>query len=152
MSLNQVDRQILSLLQEDASLSTAEIADKVGLSQSPCWRRIAKLEQDGYIKTKVALLDEKLLGFDMLVYAHVRLSNHGRNNLSEFEKLIMSYDEVTECYTMAGTMDFMLRIISKGIEGYEQFVRDNLLKLEFVQEVHSNVTMTCVKRTTALPL
>ncbi|KZN30927.1 MULTISPECIES: Lrp/AsnC family transcriptional regulator [Pseudoalteromonas] len=152
MSLNQVDRQILALLQQDASLSTAEIADKVGLSQSPCWRRIAKLEQDGFIKGKVALLDEKQLGFDMLVYAHVKLSNHGRNNLAEFEKLIMSYDEVTECYTMAGTMDFMLRIISKGIEGYELFVRDNLLNLEYVQEVHSNVTMTCVKRSTALPI
>ena len=96
MSLNHVDRQILALLQQDASLSTAEIADKVGLSQSPCWRRIAKLEQDGYIKSKV--------------------------------------------------------IISQGIEGYEHFVRDNLLSLEYVQEVHSNVTMTCVKRSTALPL
>ena len=152
MSLNNVDRQILALLQQDASLSTAEIADKVGLSQSPCWRRIAKLEQDGYIKSKVALLDEKKLGFYMLVYAHVRLSNHGKKNLAEFEKLILSYDEVTECYTMAGTMDFMLRIISQGIEGYEHFVRDNLLSLEYVQEVHSNVTMTCVKRSTALPL
>lgn len=152
MSLNQVDRQILSLIQKDASLSTAEIADKVGLSQSPCWRRISRLEQEGYIKGKVALLEPKKLGFDMLVYAHVRLSSHGRNQLGEFEELIMSYDEVTECYTMAGTMDFMLRIISKGIEGYEQFVRDKLLSLEYVQEVHSNVTMTCVKRSTALPL
>ena len=86
MSLNQVDRQILALLQQDASLSTAEIADKVGLSQSPCWRRIAKLEQDGYIKGKVALLDEKKLGFDMLVYALVRLSNHGRTTLAELER------------------------------------------------------------------
>jgi Lrp/AsnC family transcriptional regulator len=75
-----------------------------------------------------------------------------KKNLAEFEKLIMSYDEVTECYTMAGTMDFMLRIISQGIEGYEHFVRDNLLSLEYVQEVHSNVTMTCVKRSTSLPL
>jgi len=98
------------------------------------------------------LFRSKKLGFDMLVYAHVRLSNHGRTNLAEFERLILSYDEVTECYSMAGTMDFMLRIISKGIEGYEQFVRDNLLNLEFVQEVHSNVTMTCVKRSTSLPL
>jgi Lrp/AsnC family transcriptional regulator len=152
MSLNQVDRQILSLIQKDASLSTAEIADKVGLSQSPCWRRISRLEQEGYIKGKVAILEPKKLGFDMLVYAHVRLSSHGRDHLSEFEALIQSYDEVTECYTMAGTMDFMLRIISKGIEGYEQFVRDKLLSLEYVQEVHSNVTMTCVKRTTSLPI
>lgn len=152
MSLNQVDRQILALLQKDASLSTAEIADKVGLSQSPCWRRIARLEQEGYITNKVALLDPKLLGFDMLVYAHVRLSSHGRAQLAQFEELIMSYDEVTECYSMAGTMDFMLRIISKGIEGYEHFVRDKLLCLDYVQEVHSNVTMTCVKRSTALPL
>ncbi len=152
MSLNQVDRQILALIQKDASLSTAEIADKVGLSQSPCWRRISRLEQEGYIKGKVAILEPKKLGFDMLVYAHVRLSSHGRNQLGQFEELIMSYDEVTECYTMAGTMDFMLRIISKGIEGYEQFVRDKLLSLDYVQEVHSNVTMTCVKRSTALPL
>ncbi len=152
MSLNQVDRQILSLLQQDSSLSTAEIADKVGLSQSPCWRRISRLEQEGYIQGKVAILDAKKLGFDMLVYAHVRLSDHSRDRLAEFEKIIMSCDEVTECYTMAGTMDFMLRIISKGIEGYEHFVRDNLLNLPYVQEVNSNVTMTCVKRSTSLPL
>ncbi|MBU2968588.1 MULTISPECIES: Lrp/AsnC family transcriptional regulator [unclassified Pseudoalteromonas] len=152
MSLNQVDRQILSLLQQDASLSTAEIADKVGLSQSPCWRRISRLEQEGFINGKVALLDPKMLGFDMLVYAHVRLSDHSSDKLAEFERLIMSYEQVTECYSMAGTMDFMLRIISKGIEGYEHFVRDNLLCLDYVQEVHSNVTMTCVKRTTSLPL
>lgn len=152
MSLNQVDRQILSLLQQDASLSTAEIAERVGLSQSPCWRRISRLEQEGFIKNKVALLDEKKLGFDMIVYAHVRLTTHGRNQLAEFESLIMSYDEVTECYSMAGTMDFMLRIIAQGIGSYEQFVRNNLLALEYVQEVHSNVTMTCVKRSTALPL
>ncbi len=152
MSLNQVDRQILALLQQDASLSTAEIADKVGLSQSPCWRRIARLEQEGYIKGKVAVLDPKMLGFDMCVYAHVRLAGHGKKQLDEFEKLVMSHDQVTECYSMAGTMDFMLRIIAKGIDGYERFVRDHLLSLDFVQEVNSNVTMTCVKRSTALPL
>jgi Lrp/AsnC family transcriptional regulator len=152
MSLNQVDRQILSLIQRDASLSTAEVADQVGLSQSPCWRRISRLEEEGYIQAKVALLDPKRLGFDMIVYAHVKLSDHSRNKLAKFEELILSYDEVTECYTMAGTMDFMLRIVSKGIEGYEHFVRDKILSLDFVQEVHSNVTMTCVKRTTALPL
>lgn len=152
MSLNQVDRQILSLIQRDASLSTAEVADQVGLSQSPCWRRISRLEEEGYIQAKVALLDPKKLGFDMIVYAHVKLSDHSRNKLAKFEELILSYDEVTECYTMAGTMDFMLRIVSKGIEGYEHFVRDKILSLDFVQEVHSNVTMTCVKRTTALPL
>ena len=150
MSLNQVDRQIQHCCNRMRFIDRRNSRSSRPFPM-PCWRRIARLEQEGYIKGKVALLDELLIGFDMLVYAHVRLSNHGRDQLADFEKLIMSYDEVTECYTMAGTMDFMLRIISKGIEGYEQFVRDHLLSLPYVQEVHSNVTMTCVKRSTALP-
>ncbi len=100
--LSPIDRKILRLLQHDASLSAAEIAERVELSQSPCWRRIHRLQEDGVIERTVALLSTQKLGLSMTVFVEVKLSGHGRRYLAEFEEAIIGHPEVLECYTMAG--------------------------------------------------
>ncbi|UVJ42349.1 Lrp/AsnC family transcriptional regulator [Pseudomonas sp. LS1212] len=150
--LSSLDRKILRLLQHDADLSAAEIAERVELSQSPCWRRIHRMQEEGLIERKVALLNPKKLGLNMTVFVNVKLSGHGRRHLAEFEEAITGYPEVLECYTMAGNMDFMLKVVTQDIASYERFLRDHLLQKPHVQEAYSNIAMSEVKRTTELPL
>ncbi|GLZ87821.1 AsnC family transcriptional regulator [Metapseudomonas resinovorans] len=151
-TLSPIDRKILRLLQHDADLSAAEVAERVELSQSPCWRRIHRMQEEGLIERKVALLNPKLLGFSITVFVNIKLSAHGRNNLTEFEEAIVGYPEVLECYTMAGGSDYLLKVVAKDIASYERFLRDQLLQRPHVLEAHSNIAMSEVKRTTELPL
>ncbi|ASP38804.1 AsnC family transcriptional regulator [Bacterioplanes sanyensis] len=148
----KIDKKILAILQQDATLSVAEVANQVGLSQSPCWRRINRLEQAGLIRRRVALLDAQKLGLGVVVFVNVRLSGHADQSLREFEEAICAFPEVTECYTMTGSMDFHLRILVKDIQGYERFFRDHLSQMPAVREVHSSVAITQLKYTTELPL
>lgn len=151
-SLSPVDRKILRLLQRNADLSAAEVAEKVELSQSPCWRRIHRMQEDGLIERKVALLNHKLLGFSITVFVDIKLSAHGRSNLEEFESAVVGYPEVLECYTMAGGSDYLLKVVARDISGYERFLRDHLLQRPHVQEAHSHIAMSVVKCSTELPL
>lgn len=151
-NLDKTDRQILAFLQRDHRLSAAEIAEKVGLSQSPCWRRINRLQEEGYITGAVATLDRKKLGLKVVVFVHVKLSMHGWNMLNEFEEAIVSFEEVLECWTISGGMDFTLRVVTKDIDSYENFLRRKLLQLPHIKEAQSHFTMTEVKNTTELPL
>ena len=151
-SLDPIDRQILRVLQEDASLSGAEVAKRVGLTPSPCWRRIQRLEQEGVIRRRVALLDPDRLALGIVVFASVKLSAHGRQALPRFEAAVRDYPEVLECYTVSGGVDFLLRVVTRDVHDYEAFLRDRLLQLPEVAEVHSRIAITQVKYTTALPI
>ncbi|UUX98085.1 Lrp/AsnC family transcriptional regulator [Sphingomonas sp. J315] len=150
--LDSHDRRILRVLQEDASLSTAAVAEAVGLSPSPCWRRIDRLEREGYIKRRVALLDRRKIGLRAQVFALVKLNAHGRANLDEFAASIHELPEVLECYVLMGTVDFMLRVVAADIEAYEQFFFEKLSRLPGVQEINSTVALSEIKSTTALPV
>jgi Lrp/AsnC family transcriptional regulator len=150
--LDRFDRDILALLQEDASRSAAEIGARIGLSQSPCWRRIRALTTGGFIRRTVALLDRQRLGLDVLVFAMVKLNAHGRRSLPAFAEAIQQHPEVQECFTLMGEMDFLLRIVTRDIHAYERFFFETLSQLPGVQEVHSNIAMSEMKSTTALPL
>ena len=152
ISIDPIDRQILAALQEDAGLSGAQIAAMVGLSVSPCWRRIQRLETLGAIRRRVALLDPHALGLDVVVFASVKLSAHGRQALPRLEAAVREFPEVMECYTVSGGVDFLLRVVTEDIHRYEEFLRDRLLQLPEVAEVHSRIAITQVKYTTALPL
>ena len=152
ISVDPIDQQILAALQEDAGLSGAEIASKVGLSVSPCWRRIQRLESLGVIRCRVALLEPQALGLDVVVFASVKLSAHGHQALPRFESAVREFPEVMECYTVSGGVDFLLRVVTEDIHRYEEFLRDRLLQLPEVAEVHSRIAITQVKYTTALPL
>jgi len=150
--LSITDREILKLLQVDADMPVAEIAARVGLSASPCWRRIARLQKDGYIERKVAVLNGKRLGLGLVVFANVKLAKHQSSLLREFEQAIVAYPEVTECYTMTGNMDYLLRIVTADIQSYEKFLREHLSQMPAVVEVHSSIAITEIKYSTQLPL
>lgn len=152
MKIDPIDRQILELLQRDASLSVAEIAERINLSQPPCWRRIKKLEESGHIERRVALLNRKKLGLNVVIYTEVKLTANGRQAIGEFEKKIRSFPEVTECYVMLGQSDFLLRIVTEDVERYEVFFKKHLSQLPGVQEITSSVALSEVKYTTELPL
>jgi Lrp/AsnC family transcriptional regulator len=146
------DRRILLLLQEDASLTTGEIAERVGLSPSPCWRRIKQLRESGAIKRAVTLLDPRALGFNVMVMASVRLSRHSAENIEAFEEKVQELPEILECHAMSGERDFVLRIVARDIESYHQFVRRRLIHLPSVAAVNSSFMMKQVKYSTALPI
>ena len=126
LNLDAQDVAILRLLQRDASLSSTAIAERLNMSQSPCWRRINRLQQEGLIQREVALLDRRGLGMDVVVFATINLTSTGRQNLMAFEQEIVQHTEVMECYTMTGIWDYMLKIVTRDIRHYEEFVRNTL--------------------------
>lgn len=150
--LDAVDARILELLQQDASLSIAEIADRVGLSSSPCWRRIERLKKAGVITKQVTLLDREKLGLGFEVFASVKLTVPSRENLEKFERAVANWPEVVDCATVTGAVDYMLRIITIDMHGYDDFLRDKMLALGLVSDVQSRIVMRVAKRTTATPL
>ena len=150
--LDRYERMILRVLQQDASLSMAAIAEQVGLSQTPCYRRIERLEREGVIKARVALVDRAKVGLHAHVFAQVKLNAHGRANLDEFTSAIQGLPEVLECYVLMGTVDFMLRIVTRDIQAYERFFFDKLSQLPGIQEINSTVALSEIKATTALPI
>lgn len=150
--LDEFEKKILRELQRDASLTTAELADRVGLSPSPCWRRIDRLQRDGFIKRRVALVDRRAIGLNAHLFAQIKLNAHGRANLDEFSKAIHAFPEVLEAYVLIGGMDFMLRIVAKDIDAYERFFFDRLSKLDGIQEIQSTIALSEIKSTTELPV
>jgi len=150
--LDRYEKRILALLQQDASLSVAAVAEKVGLSSSPCWRRMDRLEREGFIKRKVALVDRKKIGLNAQIFAQIKLNAHGRANLDEFTAAIRAFPEVLECYVLMGSVDFLIRVVATDIEAYERFFFDRLSQLPGVQEVNSTVALSEIKATTELPI
>lgn len=151
-SLDPFEIKIIRELQRDASLTTAQIAERVGLSPSPCWRRIDRLERDGIIKKRVAVIDRRKVGFNAHIFAQVRLNAHGRANLDDFSQAIRNFPEVLDAYVLMGTTDFMLRIVTRDIEAYERFFFEKLSKLDGVQEITSTVALSEIKSTSELPI
>ena len=151
-TLDDAERRILRVIQEEADLPIATIAERVGLSPSPCWRRIDRLERDGIIRKRVTLLDRRAVGLNTHVFAQVKLNAHGRAHLDEFADAIRGFPEVLECYVLMGPVDFMMRVVTPDIEAYERFFFDKLSRLPGVQEVVSTVALSEIKSTTVLPV
>jgi Lrp/AsnC family transcriptional regulator len=152
MKLTSTDISILALLQQDASLTAAEIAEQVNLSASPCWRRINRLEKEGLIEKKVALLDSEKLGLGLVVFARIRLSKNDEVSLLSFEERVRGFAEVVECYTVTGSADYFLKIVTRDIKHYDRFLRRHLIQIPLVRDINSNVAVTRIKYTTELPL
>jgi Lrp/AsnC family transcriptional regulator len=152
IEIDKVDKEILRLLQQDASLSAAAIGERIGLSQSPCWRRIQRLREEGLILGREMRFDRKKLGFDIMVFAQVKLTAHGRSKVPEFARTIREFPEVQECHLVLGNIDFLLRILVRDIDEYERFFFDKLSHLPEIQEVHSNIVLSEIKYTSELPI
>ena len=152
MDLTQIDIKILALLQQDASLTAAEIAAQVNLSPSPCWRRINRLEREGFIERKVALLNAEKLGLGLVVFSRISLEKNDEASLHDFEERVRRFPEVIECYTVTGSADYFLKIVTRDIKHYDRFLRRYLIQIPLVRDVSSNVAVTQIKYTTGLPL
>ena len=150
--LDSVDARILDLIQHDASLSVAEIAERVGLSSSPCWRRIKRLEDVGIVQRRVTLLDREKLGLDFEVYCTVKLSLPTKENLDTFEQAVNRWPEVVQCATVTGAADYELRIVTRDMHAFDDFLRDKMLSLGLVSNIESRIVIRAVKNSTAVPL
>jgi len=151
-TLDPIDARILDILQQDAGLAVAEVADRVGLSASPCWRRIKRLEDAGLIRKRVTLLNAARLGLDFEVYAIVKLNLPSSDNLDAFEAAVAKWPEVVQCATITGREDYVLRIITSDMHAFDRFLREKLLTLGIVSDCESHIVTRGVKDETALPL
>ena len=149
--LDAIDRKILMVLQEDASLSVAEIGERVGLSSTPCWKRIQRLEADGVILRRVALVDQNKIGLGITVFVSVESSDHSEAWLKKFAQAVSLMPEVMEFYRMAGDVDYMLRVVVPDIAGYDAFYK-RLIAAVPLKNVTSRFAMEKIKLTTALPI
>ncbi len=149
--MDRIDRKILACLQQDAGRSVAEISEEVGLSTTPCWRRIQKLEKDGVIRRRVALLDAAKLNCGVTVFVRLRTSQHNYDWLEKFSEAVESMEEVVEFYRMSGEIDYLLRIVVPDIASYDT-VYKRLIKAADFAEVSSSFALEEIKNTTALPL
>lgn len=149
--MDAVDRRILSCLQEDATLPLEALAERVGLSPSPCWRRIQKLEAQGVIKKRVALLDPDKLNVGVTVFVAVRTNRHDMEWAEQFCRAVSDIPEVVEFYRMSGETDYLLRVVVPNIAAYDD-VYKRLIKTASLHDVSSNFAMERIKYTTALPV
>lgn len=152
IELEQTDRRILEWLQKEPGINAAELGAKIGLSQSACWRRMQRLRDEGVIKDQPVKIDREKVGLNTMVFAHVKLTSHGRSNLAEFSEAVSKYPEVLDCYVLLGNVDFLLRIVTADIKAYERFFFEKLSQLPGIQEVNSSIVLSDIKHTTVLPI
>jgi Lrp/AsnC family transcriptional regulator, leucine-responsive regulatory protein len=151
-ALDEIDRKILVLLQGNARIANVELADKVGLSPSPCLRRVRELEERGVVRRYVTLLDPALVGLPVSVFVNVTLDRQIEPALDKFEAAILRRREVMECYLMTGDFDYLLRVVTADLSAYERFLVENLTRVPGVSSIRSSFALKQVKYSTALPL
>ncbi|HYB34302.1 MAG TPA: Lrp/AsnC family transcriptional regulator [Steroidobacteraceae bacterium] len=151
-TLDRLDRRILEELQADARISNQELAKRVGLSAAPCWRRLRRLEQAGFIAGYATLLRAPAIGLPILAYAVVSLENHHPESVRQFDQFVKERSEVLECHSMSGANDYLLRIVAASMEAYEHFLSTQLLQLQAVRSVNSSFVLRTKKFTTRLPV
>lgn len=149
--MDKMDKKILELLQKDGSLTAADIAERVGLSKAPCWRRIKRMEEQGIIKSTVALLDARALNVGTTVFVTIKTANHSAVWFDKFVKAVRDIPEVTEIYRMSGELDYLMRIVVPDIDAYD-VVYKRLINAVELLDVSASFTLETIKQTTALPL
>lgn len=150
--LDQLDRKILALLQQDGRMSVTSIAEQVGLSTSPCLRRIKMMEQEGIISRYVAVLNQKGVGLPVSVFVSIKLESQREEALEKFGKSIGRWPEVLECYLMTGPRDYLLRVVVADLAAYEAFLKEKLTRLSGVASIESSFALGQVKYTNVLPI
>lgn len=152
--MNQLDRYdyaILSALQVDGTLSVAQLSERIGLSATPCWKRIRRLEEEGYLENRVAIVNRRKVGLPVTVFVSVRTSQHDDKWLARFAAAVVALPEVQEFHRMSGDIDYLLKVVTSDIEGYDRFYK-KLIKVAQLSGVSSAFSMEQIKCTTALPL
>jgi Lrp/AsnC family transcriptional regulator len=149
--VDQIDREIVRLLQEDADLTARELADHVGLTATPCWRRVQRLEADGVIRGRVALVDPSAVGLDVTALVHIRTNDHSAGWLDRFSAAIAELPEILEAYRTSGEIDYTLKVVVPSIEAYDGFYKRLIARVD-LYDVRTVFVMEQMKQTTALPL
>jgi Lrp/AsnC family transcriptional regulator len=149
--MDRIDKKILAQLQEDSTPSLAQLAQRVGLSTTPCWRRVQKLERDGIIKARVTLLDRDHLNLGVDVFVAIKTNQHTAQWLEKFARVVAEFPEVVEFYRMSGDIDYLMRVVVPDIAAYDSFYR-RLIREVDITDVSSSFAMERLKYTTALPL
>ncbi|MDG2226743.1 MAG: Lrp/AsnC family transcriptional regulator [Flavobacteriales bacterium] len=152
MVIDKIDVSLLNLLQSNTKLNTKELAQKVGLSVTPTYERIKRLEKEGYIKQYVAILDRKLIDKNLMVISFVSLILHSNDMQIEFEKSVIEYPEVIECFHVTGNYDYQLKVIVSDMEEYQAFIKNKLSSINNIANVQSSFVMSSLKDTTAIPI
>lgn len=152
IDLDEQDRRILRALQDDPTLSVANLAEKTNMSHTPCWRRLKRLETSGVIEGKALILNRSALGFSIDAFANVRIKQHDEKTLEAFESSILRYAQIVQCFSMSGDSDYILRIVVGSIDEYERFLKTSLLHLPGVVSINSSFALKAVKLTTKLPV
>lgn len=152
MKIDDTDRRILRAWQASPNAPVNEIAEQVGLSHTPCWRRMRKLEGGGVVRGRALLLEPDLVDLSVTVFAHLRLRQHDEETLEALEEGARRCPEIVECFSMSGDSDFMIRVVVRSIVEYERFLKKTLLHLPGVASVNSSFALKCIKLTTDLPI
>ena len=150
--MDKIDHKILSELQKNNTLSSQALAERVGLSTSPCWRRVRKLENDGIIAAHVAILEPDKVGLNVIAIANVSLEDHHPDSVSEFDDMVRSRPEILECYAMSGQHDYLIKVACRSIKAYDALLARHILQCKAVHTVNTSFVMRTTKHTTALPL
>jgi Lrp/AsnC family transcriptional regulator len=152
LGIDAFDRKIIRIIQAEPDIPIQALAERVGLSHTPCWRRLKKLEERGVVKGRAVLLDADALGLPIAVFAHIRMKAHDEGTLEAFEEVARSRPEIVECFSMSGEADFLLRIVMPSVAEYETFLKKVLVHMPGVGAVNSSFALKCVKFTTMLPV
>jgi Lrp/AsnC family leucine-responsive transcriptional regulator len=152
MELDDIDRKIIAALQADGKITVNELAEKVGLSASPCARRVRLLEQAKVIKGYTAIIDQKKVGLPISAFASIKLERQREDALERFSKAVSRWPEVVDCYLMTGQRDYLLRIVVRDLEAYERFLNDKMTRLEGVASIETSFALKQIKRSEALPV
>ncbi|PJG56322.1 AsnC family transcriptional regulator [Bradyrhizobium forestalis] len=150
LRLDEIDRKILRALQQDARLTTAQLADKIGLSTTPCWNRLKRLETQGYIDGYVALLNQDKLGLPETVIIELTLDRHDEEMLERFGQLLTSLPEVIEAYLTTGDYDYVVKVAVESTAGYERFLREKLYRIPGIRHSRSSFALRCLKKLTSV--
>lgn len=150
-ALDEADRRILRALQQDARLTISQIADRVGLSQTPCWNRLKRLERDGFIEGYVAILNQEKLGYPETVMIEIVLDRHDEEVLDRCGKRLQELPEVLEVWLTSGQHDYFVKVAVEGTAGYERFLREKLYKIPGIRQTRSSFALRCLKQLTSVP-
>ena len=150
--MDKMDYRILAELQLNGRLSSQALAERVGLSTSPCWRRVRRLEEQGVIRANVAILDPEKIGLHVTAIANISLEDHHPDSVAEFDRMVQERPEILECYATSGQQDYTLKVICKSIAAYDKLLNEHILRCKAVHTVSTSIVLRGTKHTTSLPL
>ncbi len=152
MQIDEADRRILRVIQERPGLTMRELGDETGLSHTPCWRRLQRLQEAGIVSEKRYIVDPEAVGFEIVAFCFVKIVEHRRERLQEFERAVAFVPEILQCYSLSGDHDYLLQVVSRSVRDYEATVKNALTELPNVRSISTSFTLKRVKATTYIPV